>query len=94
MKSAYELAMERLRKDDPGDRPVVTEEQKQALAGIDRKFAAKIAEREVFLQSKLAAAKRERDAEAVAQLQQQLINERKRLEEERDRAKDKLRVGE
>ncbi len=93
MKSAYELAMERLQGDDPQDRPAVTEEQKQALAEIDRKYAAKIAEREVFLQSKLAAYKRQHDAESVTQLKEQLINERKRLEEERDRAKDKLRAG-
>ncbi len=84
--------MERLQDDDPQDRPTLTEEQKQALAEIDRKYAAKIAEREVFLQSKLAAYKRLQDIESATQIKEQLINERKRLEEERDRAKDKLRA--
>lgn len=91
MKSAYELAMERLQQNDPEDRPVLSEEDKQGLAGIDRRYAAKIAEREVFLHQKLTAARKDRDGEAVAQIESQLINERKRLEEERDTEKDKLR---
>ena len=54
MKSAYELAMERLAKESPIDS--ITDEQKKAIAEIDKKYSSKIAEREVFLKSKIAEA--------------------------------------
>ena len=43
MKSAYELAMERLNKDNPIAQ--ITEEQKGKLGELDSKYAAKIAEK-------------------------------------------------
>jgi hypothetical protein len=43
MKSAYELAMERLNAAEPGRTKPLTGEQKTALAGIDARFKAKIA---------------------------------------------------
>ena len=55
MKSAYELAMERLEQDDP--LAALNEEQKAAIAEIDTKYRAKIAEREVFLRGKIEEAK-------------------------------------
>ena len=46
MKSAYELAMERLQKGSPTI--TLTSEQKAELAEIDSSFNAKIAERKFF----------------------------------------------
>ncbi|MGF1450024.1 MAG: hypothetical protein ACFB20_11470 [Opitutales bacterium] len=86
MKSAYELAMERLAAEGD-DTTSLTEEQKAELAEIDRRFQAKIAEREVFLQSKIKAAD---PAEAEKQ-RQELAAERKRLQGECEAAKDKVR---
>ncbi len=60
MKSAYELAMERLEKQSPAVK--VTDEQRQALAEIDATYKAKIAEREVFLASQITKAAAPRDA--------------------------------
>ena len=94
MKSAYELAMERLQKEDPDSGVSLTDAQKEALAEIDRKFQAKIAEREVFLNKQLREARRKRDREAMQQLEKQLRNERLRLKEEREAAKEKIRKGE
>ena len=91
MKSAYELAMERLQKEDPDAVPSLTDEQKQALGEIDTKYKAKIAEREVFLNKQLADARRKREANAVAQLEKQLRNERVRLQEECEAEKEKIR---
>ena len=54
MKSAYELAMERLEKSAPSAK--VTDEQRAVLAEIDSTYKARIAEREVFLQSELQKA--------------------------------------
>ena len=47
MKSAYELAMERLAKSGPV--VSVTDEQRAEIGAIDDRFLAKIAERELFL---------------------------------------------
>jgi hypothetical protein len=52
MKSAYELAMERLEESEPEVK--LTDEQKAELAAIDDKFKAKIAERELFLDRDLS----------------------------------------
>lgn len=94
MKSAFELAMERLQKEDPDGGVSLTEEQKAELADIDQKYKAKIAEREVFLASKLKEARASRDADAVNQLEKQLRNERLRLEDERESKKNLVRKGE
>ena len=93
MKSSYELAMERLAKEEPQDSTPLSEEQKQALAEIDTRYKAKVAEREIFLNKQLLEARRNREREAVEQLQTQLRNERIRLEEEREAAKEKIRKG-
>jgi len=91
MKSAYELAMERLNEEDPTPSVALSDEQRQALADVDATYKAKIAEREVFLRKQLDEARRNRDAEAVEQLQTQLRNERLRLEDERESKKNRIR---
>jgi hypothetical protein len=91
MKSAYELAMERLAESDPDSSRPLSEATKAALAEVDRKFSAKIAELEVFLNQQLQQARRSRDLEAVRQLERQLADEKARLGDERERAKEKVR---
>jgi len=90
MKSAYELAMERLQESDPDKKPV-TDEMRKALAAIDEKFDAKIAERKIFLTQKLATASANQDMQEVELIEKQISNEKARLEEEREEAKDKIR---
>ena len=68
MKSAYELAMERLAKESPIDS--ITDEQKQSLGLI--KVFSKIAEREVFLKSKIAEAM-SNEFEEAQQLEEELF---------------------
>ena len=70
MKSAYELAMERLAKDAPAVK--LTADQRARIAEIDRRFQAKIAEREVFLGGLIAK------APSIAELQQ--LEDQKRRE--------------
>ena len=91
MKSAYELAMERLNKSDPGGSKSLTAEQKAALADIDRKFQGKIAEREIFLKQRLDQAFASQNAEEAEKVKKQIVSERARLEEERDAEKDRVR---
>jgi hypothetical protein len=91
MKSAYELAMERLNKSAPA--VAVTDEQKKQLAELDSRYSAKIAEREIFLKDERAAAAAKGDFEAVAQLEKQLISVRKSLQVELEEKKEKVRKG-
>jgi hypothetical protein len=89
MKSAYELAMERLNKSSPTVK--MTDEKKKQLAELDSKYAAKIAEREIFLKDNLAAAQAKGDWEAMKQLEKQMVSERKSLNAELEEKKNKIR---
>jgi hypothetical protein len=89
MKSSYELAMERLGKEAPTLK--LSNEKKQQLAELDSKYAAKIAEREIFLKGELLAAAAKGDAEAYAQIEKQLVSERKKFQAELEEKKEEVR---
>ena len=89
MKTAYELAMERLNKASPAVK--LTAGQKQQLAGLDSRYGAKIAEREISLQDEIDRAAGAGDADKAEELQQQLVRERKALRTELEDQKDKVR---
>ena len=84
-KSAYELAMERLRQKDKEasveERPL-TDEQKAAIAEARQFHQAKAAEREILHQAALAAA---RTHEEVDKLNEELRRDQERLAKDRDR---------
>src|ERR1044071_862071 len=90
MKSAYELAMERLQKASPS--LSLTDKQKEELAGLDSKYRAKIAEKELFLKDQIRKAQTEGKVEDIGSLQKQLASEVRRLHEECEAAKAKLRA--
>jgi hypothetical protein len=89
MKSAYELAMERLQKASPS--LSLTDEQKKELAKVDVKYRAKIAEKELFLKEQIRKAQIEGKVEDVESLQKQLSSEIRRLQDECEAKKEKLR---
>ena len=89
MKSAYELAMERLQKTSPS--LSLNEEQKKALAEIDSKYRAKIAEKELFLREQVRKAQTEGKADEIDSLEKQLASDVRRLGQECEAAKEKLR---
>ena len=89
MKSAYELAMERLQKASPS--LSLNEKQKQELAEIDSKYRAKIAEKELFLKDQIRKAQIDGKIDDVESLQKQLASEIRRLQQECETAKEKLR---
>ena len=94
MKSAYELAMERLAKSDPAKGRPLTPAQKARLAELDRIYQGKWAEREIFLKKQLNDALAAAKPDEVQKLQQQLAHERARIDEERDEEKERVRRGE
>jgi len=87
MKSAYELAMNRLEKSQPAQ--PLTEEQKHELAEIDSEIAARIAEKRIFIEGEIA--KSLRDEAAIEALRRQLASEVATLEEKRELKKEKVR---
>ena len=91
MKSAYELAMERLSKSAPTVK--LTPEQKKQIAELDSLYASKIAQREIFLKGELAKAEMGGDFEALEQHQKQLSSERKTLNAELEEYKEAVRGG-
>lgn len=91
MKSAYELAMERLSKSAPTVK--LSDQQKQELAEVDSVYAAKIAEREIFLNGQIAKASAQGDMDALEQLNRQLVSDRKNLQADLEAKKEKIRQG-
>ena len=92
MKSAYELAMERLNQTDPESARSLSAAQKERLAEIDRVYQGKKAEREIFLRQKLNDALAARQADEADNNRQQIAAENSRLEEEKDAEKDRVRA--
>ena len=91
MKSAYELAMERLQKGSPS--LSLTEKQKKELAEIDSKYRAKVAEKELFLKDQIRKAQTEGKPDDLDYLEKQLVSEVRRLQDECEAKKEKLRAG-
>ena len=91
MKSAYELAMERLNASDPDAAKPLTPEQKAKLAEIDRIFQGKIAEREIFLKQQLEAMLAASKWDEAEKIKKQLASEKARIAEEKEDEKQKLR---
>lgn len=89
MKSAYELAMERLNKTSPAVK--LSDEQKRELAELDSKYAARIAEREISLQDEINKTIASGEPEKAEQLQQQLVRERKALQTDLEEKKERVR---
>jgi competence protein ComEC len=91
MKSAYELAMERLQKAQPT--VSLNDEQKKQLAEIDSTFKARIAEREVFLKDQIVKAQAAGKLDDAEALEKQLASELRRLQEDCETKKNKLRAS-
>ncbi|KAB2643934.1 MAG: hypothetical protein DVB27_12730 [Verrucomicrobia bacterium] len=89
MKSAYELAMERLEKQAPSR--TLTAAQKTEIADLEAAAKAKVAEQELFLKGQIEKALAEGKYEDVAQLEQQLAREIRRAHEECEAKKAKIR---
>ena len=89
MKSAYELAMERLEKGAPSLQ--LSDAQKAQLAEIDSTYKARIAEKELFLQGKIREAGSSGTFEELEKLEKQMTSEIRRLQEDCEEKKAKLR---
>ena len=91
MKTAYELAMERLSKAAPAIK--LTSAQKKQLAELDSTYAAKIAGREIALKDEISKVAAAGDAEKIETLRQRWVAERQKLQAELEEEKERVRHG-
>ena len=91
MKSAYDLAMERLEKQSPSIK--LTEEQRSQLAEVDSLYKSRIAEKELLLNDQIRREQAAGKASEVEGLQKQLASEIRRLTDECESKKERIRQG-
>ncbi|MAS75864.1 MAG: hypothetical protein CMO70_05130 [Verrucomicrobiales bacterium] len=91
MKSAFELAMERLEKESPTQE--LSDAQKAELSELTKIYEAKIADKELFLNREIAKAEEAGEFEQIEQLTKQLASDRKVLEEELAHKKSEVRTN-
>jgi len=92
-KSAFEIAMERLKAQDREEGVVdtpLTDAQKREIAAARQVCASQIAELEILLKDAL---RKTADPEARAKLEDEFQTDRRRREEDRDRAIARIRKG-
>jgi hypothetical protein len=92
-KSAFELAMERLRRKDEeeGREPqTLSDEQRERIAEIRRLYEARLAEREILHRSERSRA---RDPEALERLEDEYRRDREHLVAEREQKLTEARQG-
>lgn len=90
MKSAYELAMERL----GGEANRLTGEQKRAIAEIDARCKARVAETEIMFDQQLAAEADRAKASLIQQTrQEQIAKIRDKAESEKEAVRSKGITG-
>ncbi len=90
MKSAYELAMERLQKKEGAHAPL-SAEQKRILADLESQIKARVAEIEIMRDREIAGARAKGDAEAVANITAQRVDDLRRARERGEAEKEEVR---
>lgn len=93
IKSSYELALQRLKQENPATNYALTDLQKKRLAELDKIFSAKIAERELALNDQIRAAQFRGEEEQAQKLREQLSAELQRLNKEKESKKQAVRLS-
>jgi hypothetical protein len=90
LKSAYELAMERLEAKGGAHKPL-TDEQKKAIAEAEQKGKAQIAEIEIMVQQEVAKAAG--DPEKLKEVEDRKQQDIAKVREKTEEAKEQIRQG-
>ena len=97
LKSAYELAMEKLRRKDKeaaagsAEPRKLTAKQKERIAAIRQEIGAKLAEREILFKSERRGARG--DAEAIAKIEDAYRRDREHLQSRQEERIREVREG-
>jgi hypothetical protein len=97
-KSAYEIALEKLRQRDrergEAAPAALTDEQKRRIGAIRKTTEARLAEREILHRSEREQALAEPESEEkLRRLEEDFVKDRRRIEERRDREIEAVRGG-
>lgn len=90
MKSAYQLAMERLEKKS-GKQAALSESQKRRISEVDSQMKARIAEIEIMMQKNLAEARAAGDFEKVALLEKSKVADINKARSRAETEKEEIR---
>lgn len=90
MKSAYELAMERLNQ-KMGKPPPLSAAQKTAIAEIERRATAKKAETEILFRDRMREAREQREPALVHKIEEELRDELARIRDRAEQEKEAVR---
>jgi hypothetical protein len=91
LKSAVELALEKLDREMGENIPKLSEDQRDRIAEIRKKYQAKIAEAEISAQTEIRKELEAGNSEGVAEAEKRLANEKQCLQSERDQRISKIR---
>lgn len=91
MKSAYELAMERLQKQAPSQ--TLNERQKAELADIESLYKSRLAQLEISMGDEIQEAESVGDYALAEELRGRLGSQRQRIEDEKEERKESVRRG-
>ena len=89
MKSAYELAMERLEQQAPTVK--LSDAQRAEISEIESIAKAKSAEKELFLNGQIAQARAQGNTLEVREIERQLASELRRIQEDAETKKERVR---
>ena len=94
MKTAYELAMERLEKESPTSAKKLTDDQKNRLGEVDEECQAKIAERRIMAEKEIRDLQMQGKFDEIQKAQDELATDIRRIEESKEKKKNKIRQKE
>lgn len=91
MKSAYELAMERLGASTPSHH--LTTAQKAEIAELESLYKSRLAQREIAFQGEMSSAQGAGDEAEVETCRARFLNDKRKIEEELEAKKETVRRG-
>lgn len=94
LKTAWEIALEKLESQGEGKIEELSEEIKEAIAETRQKYKARIADAEISTAGSLKKAMESNQLDQIQTLQEELVAERKKLEARMERAVERIRKGE
>jgi len=91
LKSALDLAMEKLNREMGGPAPKLDDQQKAAIAEVRSRYSARIAQEEISCQQAIRSAIMAGDAEGAEKARKRLVDERRRLDAACEKEVEKIR---
>ncbi len=92
LKSAWELALEKLAGKEEDSVRKLSDDQKQEIAELRRTYKARVAEKEIALQARIRESVAKGDFDKTKALQRELVGERKQLEIELEERVEQVRA--